>query len=124
MHEFGLCEGILDAVLARAVGRPVTRVRVQIGALHRVDAGALDQAFEMVAAGTVAENAAVDLVVMPVHATCGSCGWRAELDEPYGVCAACGGTDVAIEGGDELLLESISLALPERSRSGSGSAQN
>ncbi len=124
MHEFGLCEGILDAVLARAAGRPVTRVRVHIGALHRVAEPALHQAFEMVAAGTVAENAAVDMVVVPVRATCGSCGWQAEMDEPYGVCAECGSSRVAIEGGDELLLESISLAGGERSSSASGSAQD
>jgi len=112
VHEFGLCEGIVEAVLARAAGRPVTGVRVRIGALHRVAEPALDQAFEMLAAGTVAENATVDLVVVPVQATCGMCGWQAESEDAYAVCAKCGGTDVAIEGGDELILESIQLAPP------------
>lgn len=112
VHEFGLCEGILDAVLARAAGRPVTRARVQIGALHRVDPAALEQAFEMVSAGTVAQDAAVDLVVVPVRLSCAACAWQAESEEPYAVCAACGGTDVAVDGGDELLLESISVAVP------------
>lgn len=112
MHEFGLCEGIVDAVLKRAAGRPVTRVRVRVGALHRVAEPALDQAFEMIAAGTVAEHAAVDLVVIPVRVTCASCRWKDEADEPYAACERCGGTDLAVEGGDELTLESISLAAP------------
>jgi len=112
VHEFGLCEGIVDAVLKRAAGRPVARVRVRVGALHRVAEPALDQAFEMLAAGTVAENAAVDMVVVPVVATCGLCGWKSESDDAYTVCGACGGTDVSIEGGDELILESIQLAAP------------
>lgn len=112
MHEFGLCEGIVDAVLKRAAGRPVTRVRVRVGALHRVAEPALDQAFEMIAAGTVAENAAVDVVVIPVHLTCASCGWADDADEPYAACQQCGGTDLTAEGGDELTLESISLAAP------------
>ncbi len=112
MHEFGLCEGIVDAVLKRAAGRPVTRVRVRVGALHRVAEPALDQAFEMIAAGTVAEHAAVDVVVIPVLLTCRSCGCADEVDEPYAACQRCGGTDLATEGGDELTLESISLAAP------------
>jgi hydrogenase nickel incorporation protein HypA/HybF len=112
VHEFGLCEGIVDAVLTRAAGRQVTGVRVRIGALHRVAGPSLDQAFEMLAAGTVAEHAAVDMVVVPVRATCGLCGWTSESEDAYAVCGACGGTDVAIEGGDELILESIQLAAP------------
>jgi len=112
VHEIGLCEGIVDAVLKRAAGRPVTRVRVRVGALHRVAEPALDQAFEMVAAGTVAENAAVDLIVIPVELTCRSCGWQDSAEEPYAACEQCGGVDLAVEGGDELTLESISLAAP------------
>jgi hydrogenase nickel incorporation protein HypA/HybF len=112
VHEYGLCEGIVDAVLTRAAGRPVTGVRVRIGALHRVAEPALDQAFELLTAGTVAEHATVDMVVVPVRATCGWCGWTSESHDAYAVCGACGGTDVAIEGGDELVLESIQLAAP------------
>jgi hydrogenase nickel incorporation protein HypA/HybF len=112
MHEIGLCEGILDAVLTRAAGRHVTGVRVRVGALHRVAEPALDQAFEMLAAGTVAENATVDVIVVPVRAVCGLCGWTGESDDAFAVCGACGGTDVAVEGGDELILESIRLAAP------------
>lgn len=110
MHEFGLCEGIVDAVLVRAAGRPVTRVRVRVGALHRVAKPAVAQAFEMLAVGTVAERAMVDVVVVPVRATCGLCGFEAESGDAFAVCGRCGGTDVAIEGGDELVLESIQLA--------------
>jgi len=50
--------------------------------------------------------------VVPVQATCGMCGWQAESEDAYAVCAKCGGTDVSIEGGDELILESIQLAAP------------
>ena len=57
MHELGLCAGILEAVERRAAGRRVTRVRLRVGTLHRVVTPALDQAFELVAGGTVAEGA-------------------------------------------------------------------
>jgi hydrogenase nickel incorporation protein HypA/HybF len=113
MHELGLCEGIVEAVERRAAGRRVTGVRVRVGARHRVVEESLDQAFEMVAAGTVADGAEVDLVVVPVTLTCRDCGHQAESLEPLGACPSCGGTDLEMDGGDELLLESIALAVPE-----------
>ena len=48
----------------------VARVRVRVGMLHRVVEDAFQQAFAHAAEGTEAENAAVDLVVLPVSATC------------------------------------------------------
>src|SRR6187549_3412201 len=105
MHEFGLCEGVLETVERRAAGRPVDAFRVRVGALHRVSAEAFDQAFEMVSAGSVAEGAAVELFVVPVAITCRGCGQAAETDDPFAACPACGGEDLEMEGGDELILE-------------------
>lgn len=65
MHEFGYCEAILDAVERRAAGRQVARVRVRIGELHAVAEPALAQSFELAAAGSVADGAAIDLVTVP-----------------------------------------------------------
>jgi len=107
MHEIGLCESIMEAVEQRAAGRRVSGVCVRVGTLQRVWKPAFDQAFEMVAAGTVAEGATVDLVVLPVRSTCRACGAAAESEDVPLACAACGGTDLHVEGGDELMLESI-----------------
>ncbi|HEY1332920.1 MAG TPA: hydrogenase maturation nickel metallochaperone HypA, partial [Myxococcaceae bacterium] len=110
MHEFGLCEGVLETVERRAAGRPVDAFRVRVGALHRVSEEAFDQAFEMVSAGSVAEGADVELFVVPVSIRCRGCGHASETDDPFGACPACGGTDLEMEGGDELILEWIRIA--------------
>jgi hydrogenase nickel incorporation protein HypA/HybF len=109
VHELGLCEGILAAVERRAAGRRVTRVRVRAGARHRVVESALDQAFALVSRGTVADGADVDLVVVPVRVRCLDCGHQAEAADALAACPACGGLDLDLEGGDELILESIEL---------------
>ena len=109
MHELGLCEGILQAVERRAAGRRVTRVRVRVGARHRVVEPALDQAFALVAAGTVADGAAVDLVVVPARVRCLDCGQEADAVDTFRACSACGGLDLETNGGDELILEAIHL---------------
>jgi hydrogenase nickel incorporation protein HypA/HybF len=56
---------LLDAVERRAAGRRVLGVTFRVGEQHRVVDEALDQAFEMLATGTVAEGAEVELVVVP-----------------------------------------------------------
>ena len=107
MHEFGMCDGIVEAVQRRAAGRPVARVRVRIGTLHRVVEAAFQQAFAHAAEGTEAEHAAVELVVIPVSATCLNCGVVVEADEIVVVCSSCGSTDLDFTSGEELILESI-----------------
>lgn len=65
MHEVGLAEGVLDAVERRAAGRRVLGVKLRVGEDHRVVDDAMTQAFEMVAAGSVAEGADLELVPVP-----------------------------------------------------------
>ena len=62
MHEIGLCEAIIDAVERRAAGRRVLAVRVRAGDDLMVVEPALDQAFALVAEGTVAEGARMEMV--------------------------------------------------------------
>lgn len=55
MHEYGLSEGVLDAVQKRADGRPVAGIRIRCGARHAVEPEAMRQAFGMMATGTEAD---------------------------------------------------------------------
>lgn len=107
MHEFGLCEGVLDAVRTRAAGRRVAGIRVRCGVRHAVDHESMAQAFGFVAAGTEAEGAAVDVVTVPATVDCRDCGKTSESTEFLATCPDCHSADVKISGGDELILESI-----------------
>jgi len=107
MHELGLCTSIVDAVERRAGDRPVAQVRVQVGRLHHVHPDAFDQSFAIAAMGTVAEDATAELVLLPVRASCPACGARWQTNDPPPLCPACGAGDPVLEGGDELVLESI-----------------
>ena len=118
MHEFGLCEGVLDAVQKRAAGRQVAGIRVRCGVRHAVDPASMAQAFEMVAAGTEADGAAVEVVTVPATVTCHGCGTASEVSDPIPVCPRCGSADVDVSGGDELTLESVSYSRAELSRTG------
>ncbi|MEV0590690.1 hydrogenase maturation nickel metallochaperone HypA [Nonomuraea cavernae] len=108
MHEHGMCEGLVDLIRRQAGDREITGARVRVGTRHAVVGEAFDQAFAHAAAGTPAENAVLDLVVTPLTVTCRACGGRTESLDVLAVCPVCGGDDVDLTGGDELVLESIS----------------
>jgi hydrogenase nickel incorporation protein HypA/HybF len=108
VHEIGIAEPIVAAVQQRAGGRRVAVVRVRAGAMHRIVEDSMQAAWEMLASGTEAEGARVEVVTLPVRCTCRACGAEAESDtDPVAVCPSCGGTAMDLTGGDELLLESL-----------------
>jgi hydrogenase nickel incorporation protein HypA/HybF len=107
MHEYGLCEGVLATVRQRASGRQVAGIRVRFGIRHAVDSESLAQAFGVVAEGTEAAGAAVELVTVPATLSCRSCGHTGETTDVLGACPRCASDDVEITGGDEMVLESI-----------------
>ena len=107
MHEFGLCEGIVDAVQRRARGRRVARVRVRAGTLHRIVDAAFQQAFAHAAEGTEAEQASVELVLVPVSAVCNACQAVTQSQDMTAICSKCGSMELELTAGEELILESI-----------------
>ena len=89
MHELALARGVLDAALAHADGRRVTRVDVTVGALRQVVPDSLAFHFEILARGTPCEGARLAQSVMPARMGC-ACGEEWELSEPSFRCPRCG----------------------------------
>lgn len=107
MHEIGICESVLAAVERRAQGRPVAGFTVRAGVLLRIVPEAFAQSFEMVSAGSVAEGATANLVIVPAQVGCDACGTTTQTDDPLPACPTCGSVRVARTGGDDLVLESV-----------------
>jgi hydrogenase nickel incorporation protein HypA/HybF len=110
MHEFGLCEGVVEAIRRRANGRRVARVRIRVGAMHRVDHEAFKQAFSWAADETEAQDATVDLIVTSVRAVCHQCKTETESNDMVVVCRSCGAVSFDVVRGNEIVLESIEYA--------------
>jgi D-sedoheptulose 7-phosphate isomerase len=68
------------------------------------------QAFETLAAGTVAADAVVEVVIISAMATCRDCGAAEESADLLPACGRCGSVNLEITGGDELTLESLTYA--------------
>jgi hydrogenase nickel incorporation protein HypA/HybF len=110
MHELSIAAALLTIVAEHAGGRPVTRVDVRVGALRQVVPGSLRFAFELLAAGTVADGAELVLHEVAVEARCRACGAHSRQDAFPLCCRACGALDVEIVSGEELTVDSLDVA--------------
>ncbi len=61
MHEMGLAQAILDTALDIAGDRPVRRVAISAGEQQAVSVESLSFSFELIAAGTTAADATLDV---------------------------------------------------------------
>lgn len=64
MHELGIADGILRVALDVSDGAGVQRVEVRCGRMQAVDVESLRFSFELVAGGSPAEGARLDVLVV------------------------------------------------------------
>jgi hydrogenase nickel incorporation protein HypA/HybF len=113
VHELSIVQTLIEQVqgeVERAgVGGRITRVALAIGRLSGVNPDAMRFAFQMLAPGTVVQEAELSIAEPKATCACRHCGARAEVDELLARCPACGSEEVSIEGGRDLLLQSIDV---------------
>jgi hydrogenase nickel incorporation protein HypA/HybF len=112
MHELGIAEEILRAVLPEAGrhgARRVTRVGLRVGVLRAVVPDNLSFLFGHVAAGTIAEGAVLAIDEAPLSVDCPACGARGESAALLLDCPACGAAGVRLSGGDDLRIVDIDI---------------
>jgi hydrogenase nickel incorporation protein HypA/HybF len=109
MHEMALAEGILAVVLDAAEGQKVRRVQLQVGKLQMVVLDSLQFSFQLMADGTPAAEAIVEMEEMPVHVLCKQCGADSQLNSPPFSCLSCNSFDVEVASGDQLVVDAVEL---------------
>ncbi|MDX6697179.1 MAG: hydrogenase nickel incorporation protein HypA/HybF [Solirubrobacteraceae bacterium] len=109
MHELSIAEAIVGVAERHAAGRRVYAVDVRVGHLRQVVPDALEFAFELTTHGTALEGATLRLEEVPASGRCRACGAESVLPDFPLTCRACGGLDVEVTGGEELLVDSLEL---------------
>ena len=109
MHELAIAESVVSSVLERTGEQSISVVRLRVGRLSGVVPDALTFCFELAAAGTALEGAALEIAVEHGRAHCNSCGLDFDLDDPFLLCE-CGSADVALLSGRELSVTSVEVA--------------
>lgn len=107
MHEYGLCEAIAETARTKAAGRPVAKVKVQIGSLLEADEDSMDMAYSLVTEGTELGGSSLELVEVPADGRCRSCDKTFAAVRRWDVCPECGSGNVAVHNGNGMILEQI-----------------
>ena len=114
MHEYSIVQSLLDIVQEHAQKHKATKVSavvVKIGVLSGVEPHLLQMAFDTFKEGTICEGARLEMVIQPIVALCSSCGKRNEFekDRIFFECMECGGVDLQIVEGEDMLLLSLEM---------------
>ena len=112
MHEFSLCESIIETITAQARQQGFHRIRrvwLEIGALANVELEALCFAFEIVREKTVAAQAELEIIRLPGRAWCLDCAQTVEINQLFDPCPRCGGYQWRLTGGNELRIKEMEV---------------
>jgi hydrogenase nickel incorporation protein HypA/HybF len=127
LHELSIAYEIFDQVMATAKANRATEVKhvtLQMGRLSHTNPEQLSFCFNVLAAGSIAENADFIVEMIPLSLEC-ECGYTGTVDEKQiressGLksellayvaameCPVCG-KDAHITGGRELIIKSIEI---------------
>jgi len=115
MHESTLAMNILEIVVdqaARAQAPAVHRVDLCVGEYAGVEATTLASCFAMLAEGTLAEKATLEIERIPATGTCNRCGAAASRQGRLFRCPVCEASTVRLVTGRELYVKSIEVENP------------
>ncbi len=113
MHELSIVEALIEQV-QREVQRSghhgrIMSLDLSIGRLSGVNAKSLRFAFELLAPGTLVEGADVRIAEPRAVCKCRACKTRVEIEDLVIECPRCGSGEISIEGGRDLMLQSIEV---------------
>lgn len=109
LHELSIAESVVRIAGRQADGRRITKVHIKVGHLRQVVPSALAFSFELVAEGTSVEDAELEMEEVPATGVCRRCAAESRLGNFPLQCGACGGFDLEITGGEELLVEYLEM---------------
>jgi hydrogenase nickel incorporation protein HypA/HybF len=109
MHELSIAESVIAVAERHARGRAVTKVELRVGHLRQVVPSALVFAFQLVSRGTALDGAELAIEDVPARGRCRDCESETTMAGFPLACSACGGLDLEILAGEELLVDSLEL---------------
>lgn len=113
MHELSIAVDLLDAASERVReegGERILAVYLRVGPLSGVVAAALQSAFEIASAGTLADGAELNVEEVPVILYCATCDGEKRADDVYAfTCPDCGTPTGDVRAGRELEVRALKI---------------
>jgi hydrogenase nickel incorporation protein HypA/HybF len=109
VHELAIAQSVVAIAERHAAGRRVTCIDVKVGHLRQVVPSALEFAFALLVEGTALDGAELRIEDVPAAGLCRSCEAETPLPTFPLQCIHCGGFDIELTAGEELLVDSLEI---------------
>lgn len=112
MHELSVTQGILDIVIDEAKKHNVQHVcsiKLMVGNLSGVMPQLIQDYFDLLTVGTVAEGAKLIVERVPAAIKCEKCGVESIIEKFRLKCPQCDSIEVKITAGKEFYIDSMEV---------------
>lgn len=113
MHEMAIVQSIIDIMEEQARlhdAKKIVRVSLEFGALTGVMPTAITFGFEVLSKGGIAEEAEVNITIVPIKVHCFDCGKETVMEVYQPFCPACSSASLhIIQGRDEMRIASLEV---------------
>ncbi|MDD2864874.1 MAG: hydrogenase maturation nickel metallochaperone HypA [Methylococcales bacterium] len=113
MHEMSLCEGMLEILQEQAKTQNYSTVKtvfLEIGKLSNVEPDAMRFAFPVVAKGSLAENATLEIIEVSGQAWCMQCEKNVVIEQRYDGCPFCESHQLQVIDGEQMRIKELEVA--------------
>lgn len=104
---------VLEGVLRHAEGRRVTHVQLKVGHLRQVVPSSLEFGWQLITRDTPADGAVLGIEEVAAVGACRACGAESRQERFPFRCGQCGGFEVEVVRGDELLIDWLEVESAE-----------
>ena len=108
MHELSITRNIVAIVTERARDAKVLRIKLEIGKLSAIMPDAVRFCFDIVAKGTVADGAVLEIHEIPGRGQCRNCHKEMLLEQLFAYCE-CGSNEIDRIAGEELKIKEMEV---------------
>jgi hydrogenase nickel incorporation protein HypA/HybF len=109
VHELAITQNLLDIALQHASDRKIKGITIVIGELSGIMEDSVRFCFEVVAANTAAQGAALTFRTVPAHLRCARCALDFKMENGDWACPGCGNLGGKVVQGRECYMESIEV---------------
>lgn len=112
MHEMALCESIRTIIEDLRATQPfdrVERVVLEIGPFSGVETEALRFGFDVVMAGSVVQDARLEIVDQEGRGWCLPCGRDVAITQRFDPCPHCGSHQIQVTAGEALKIRELEV---------------
>jgi len=112
MHEASIAQNLLEIILSKAKECKASRIiliKLKIGEFAGINKDSLKFAFKNFCRNTIAEEAVLKMVPIPLLGKCRNCNETFKIKKDEFKCLKCGSLKVDIISGEDLYVENIEI---------------